>query len=56
MIQIAHIIRQIIEKGSIIIKSLELKIKEVSNLIKAHLTTTLIEIPKTYSSQLRFDE
>ncbi len=55
MIQIAHIIRQLLEKGSIAIKSLKLKIKEVSQNIKKTLTSTHLELVSNQRSQLRFD-
>ena len=56
MIQIAHIIRQLVEKGSIAVKSQRLKIKEISQLIKKKLTSTLVDFQLAYISQLRFDE
>ena len=56
MIQIAHIIRQLVENGSIAVKSQRLKIKEISQLIKKMLTSTLVDFQKAYISQLRFDE
>lgn len=56
MIQIAHIIRQLVENGSIAVKSQRLKIKEISQLIKKKLTSTLVDFQKAYISQLRFDE
>lgn len=55
-IQFAHTIRQLLEKGNILVKSLKLKIKEVSsNLFKmlTSKTTDLNEINKNF--QLRFD-
>lgn len=56
MIQIAHIIRQLVENGSIALKSQKLKIKEISQLIKKTLTSTIVDIQLAYISQLRFDE
>lgn len=55
MIQIAHIIRQLVENGSIALKSQKLKIKEISQLIKKTLTSTIVDIRLAYISQLRFD-
>ncbi len=55
MIQIAHIIRQLLEKGSIAIKSLKLKIKEISQNIKTTLISTYLNLSATCRSQLRFD-
>lgn len=56
-IQIAHTIRQLLEQGNIITKSLKLKIKEVS----AHLLTTLTSTTSDLNNietnfQLRFDD
>ena len=56
LIQMAHIIRQLLEKGSIKLKELNIKIKEISLLIKTKLTsfyTTNLEVHKKI--QLRFD-
>ena len=55
MIQIAHIIRQLVENGSIELKSQKLKIKEISQLIKKTLTSTIVDIQLAYINQLRFD-
>lgn len=55
MIQIAHIIRQLVENGSIALKSQKLKIKEISQLIKKTLTSTIVDIQLAYINQLRFD-
>ena len=55
MIQIAHIIRQLLEKGSIAVKSLKLKIKEISQTIKTTLISTYLNLSATCRSQLRFD-
>lgn len=55
MIQIAHIIRQLLEKGSIAIKSLKLKIKEISQIIAKELISTYLELVGKQISQLRFD-
>lgn len=55
MIQIAHIIRQLLEKGSIAVKALKLKIKEVSQIIAKELTSIYLNLSATYRSQLRFD-
>ena len=59
LIQIAHIIRQLLENGSILLRNMKLKTKkEVSTLIKKALTSTSIksnlnEIQMNF--QLRFD-
>ena len=56
MIQIAHIIRQLLEKGVKSVKELGLKIKEISQLIKEWLTSKFItEILVNRKVQLRFD-
>ena len=59
MIQIAHIIRQMLEKGHIglkeEIKEQKIKIKEISSQIKITLTSTLINLVNEHSTQLRFD-
>ena len=55
-IQFAHTIRQLLEQGNLLTKSLKLKIKEVStNLFKmlTSKTTDLNEVNKNF--QLRFD-
>ncbi len=55
-IQFAHTIRQLLEQGNILVKSLKLKIKEVSSTLFKMLTsktTDLNEINKNF--QLRFD-
>lgn len=59
MIQIAHIIRQMLEKGHIglkeEIKEQKIKIKEISSQIKKTLISTLINLVNEHSTQLRFD-
>ena len=59
MIQIAHIIRQMLEKGHIGLKEeireRKIKIKEISSQIKNTLTSTLINLVNAHSTQLRFD-
>ena len=56
MIQIAHIIRQLLEKGVKSVKELGFKIKEISQLIKEWLTSKFIaEILVNKKVQLRFD-
>ena len=55
-IQIAHTPRQLLEQGNILTKSLNLKIKEISNNLLTMLisiTTNLNDIEKNF--QLRFD-
>lgn len=56
LIQIAHIIRQMLEKGCIKIKELKLKLKEISQLIKKTLISTHINLKVHKKTQLRFDE
>lgn len=59
MIQIAHMIRQMLEKGQIQlkedIKEHRIKIKEISSKIKTILISTHINLEGTKQSQLRFD-
>ena len=56
-IQFAHTIRQLLEQGNILVKSLKLKIKEVSTLLLKALTsnTSDLNIAKN-KFQLRFDD
>ena len=56
LIQIAHIIRQMLEKGCIKLKELKLKLKEISQLIKKTLISTHINLTVHRKTQLRFDE
>lgn len=56
MIQIAHIIRQLLEKGTKPIKELKLKIKEISQILKQKLISTILIITEHSKIQLRFDE
>lgn len=56
LIQIAHIIRQMLEKGCIKLKELKLKLKEISQLIKKALISTRINLIVHKRTQLRFDE
>ena len=55
MIQIAHIIRQLIEKGVKEIKELKLKLKEISQKIKQQLISTISNLTVHKKVQLRFD-
>ena len=56
-IQFAHTIRQLFEKGSIPIKSLNLKIKEVSAILLSNLTSTISDLNHLETNfQLRFDD
>jgi len=55
MIQIAHIIRQMLEKGSKEVKELKIKIKEISQHIKTELISTIINLTVHRKIQLRFD-
>ena len=55
MIQIAHIIRQLLEKGIKEIKELKLKLKEISQNIKQALISTISNLTILRVVQLRFD-
>lgn len=55
MIQIAHIIRQLLEKGIKEIKELKLKLKEISQSIKTKLISTITNLTEHKNIQLRFD-
>ena len=56
MIQIAHIIRQLLEKGVKEIKELRLKLKEISQIIKKELISSKVIHKSNYTAmQLRFD-
>ena len=55
MIQIAHIIRQMLEKGSKEVKELNIKIKEISHQMKKELISTIISLTVHRKIQLRFD-
>lgn len=54
LIQIAHTIRQLLEKGSVKIRGLELKIKEISTNIKKMLTSKNLKTSQNRKIQLRF--
>ena len=55
MIQIAHIIRQLLEKGIKEIKELKLKLKEISQIITKELISTITNLTVHKKVQLRFD-
>lgn len=56
-IQIAHTIRQLLEQGNILTRSLNLKIKEVSTLLLSNLTSTISDLNHLETNfQLRFDD
>ena len=55
MIQITHIIRQLLEKGIKEIKELKLKLKEISQKIKQTLISTITNLTVHKAVQLRFD-
>lgn len=55
LIQIAHMLRQMLENGIKEIKDLQLKIKEVSQKIKETLTSTITNLTVHKKIQLRFD-
>lgn len=57
LIQMTHIVRQMLEKGSKKVKELKLKIKEISQFITKELISNIIQnIDITVKIQLRFDE
>ena len=55
MIQIAHIIRQLLENGIKEIKEMKLKLKEISQQIKQELISTIRNLTVYRKIQLRFD-
>ena len=55
MIQIAHIIRQLLENGVKETKKLQLKLKEISQIITKELISTIINLTSHKKMQLRFD-
>lgn len=55
MIQIAHIIRQLLENGIKEIKELKLKLKEISQHMKKELISTTSNLKVHKKVQLRFD-
>lgn len=55
MIQIAHILRQLLERGIKEIKELELKLKEISQTLKNTLISTITNLTVHNKIQLRFD-
>lgn len=55
MIQIAHIIRQLLENGIKEIKELKLKLKEISQIITKELISTIINLMVHRKVQLIFD-
>lgn len=55
MIQIAHILRQLLEKGVTDIKELKLKLKEISQKLKEQLISTITNLTVHNKIQLRFD-
>ena len=55
MIQIAHIIRQLLENGIKEIKELKLKLKEISQQIKTMLISTISNLTVHKKVQLIFD-
>lgn len=55
MIQIAHILRQIMEKGIKEIKELKLKLREISQQLKQELISTIRNLTVHNRIQLRFD-
>lgn len=56
-IQFAHSIRQLLEQGNLLTKSLKLKIKEVSRFLLYTLTSTISDLNNLETNfQLRFDD
>lgn len=55
MIQIAHIIRQLLENGIKEIKELKLKLKEISQQLKTQLISITSNLIVHKKVQLRFD-
>ena len=56
-IQFAHTIRQLLEQGNILTKSLKLKIKEVSSTLIKTLTSSISDLNNLETNfQLRFDD
>lgn len=55
MIQIAHILRQLLENGLSTIKELKLKLKEISQQLKKALISTITNLTVHNKIQLRFD-
>ena len=56
-IQFAHTIRQLLEQGNLLTKSLKLKIKEISNLLLKSLTSKPSDLNNLETNfQLRFDD
>ena len=55
LIQIAHIIRQMLENGLKTIKELNLKLKEISLIIAKELISTFINLMQLRKVQLRFE-
>ncbi len=55
MIQIAHMLRQLLEKGVKDIKELKLKLKEISQKLKEQLISTITNLTVHNKIKLRFD-
>ena len=55
LVQIAHIIRQLLESGSKNIKEMDLKINEISHKLKQALISTITNLTVHNKIQLRFD-
>ena len=55
MIQIAHLLRQLLENGLSSIKELKLKLKEISQQLKKQLISTITNLTVHNKIQLRFD-
>ena len=55
LVQIGHIIRQLLENGLKEVKEIKLKIKEISSIIKTQLISTITNLTVLKKVQLRFD-
>ena len=55
-IQMGHILRQLLEKGTKVVRELKLKIKEISHELKKMLISQILNLTEINKIQLRFDE
>ena len=55
MIQIAHLLRQLLENGLSSIKELKIKLKEISQQLKKLIISTITNLTVHNKIQLRFD-
>ena len=56
LIQMAHLLRQLLEKGDVKVKKLKLKIKEISKKLKKSLISKPINLVEYSKMQLRFHD